>query len=152
MAKIGFIGVGAMGAPMARRLVAAGHEVTTWARSGKTIDGAARGDSPAALARACAMVIACVSDTAAVGQVGFGVEAARIPDALAGGWADSTVLQRHARMMANGEPDNIDGRLMLKDMDIACDMGRATGTPMPITTAVAELYRLMIAQGFAAAG
>jgi len=271
MAKIGFIGLGAMGTPMARRLVAAGHDVTTWARSGKTIDGAEQADSPAALARMCEIVIACVSDTAAVeqvvfgtggvaqgaatgkllidhstihpvatrgfaerlratgmgwvdapvsggvagatngtliamaggeandiaraepvmkayaqrithlgpngaGQAGkvcnqlligaavaavaealsfaarFGVDAARIPDALAGGWADSTVLQRHARMMARAEPDNIDGRLMLKDMDIACDMGRATGTPMPITTAVAELYRLMIAQGHAAAG
>lgn len=37
--KIGFIGLGNMGAPMARNLVAAGHEVTGFDVAGVTIDG-----------------------------------------------------------------------------------------------------------------
>lgn len=31
--RIGFAGLGRMGAPMARNLIAAGHEVTVWNRS-----------------------------------------------------------------------------------------------------------------------
>ena len=38
--KIGFIGLGNMGAPMARNLVAAGHEVTGFDIAGVTLDGA----------------------------------------------------------------------------------------------------------------
>ncbi|MCE1170955.1 MAG: NAD(P)-binding domain-containing protein, partial [Azovibrio sp.] len=30
--KVGFIGLGVMGLPMARHLVAAGHELQVWAR------------------------------------------------------------------------------------------------------------------------
>ena len=83
----------------------------------------------------------------------FGVEAARLPDCLAGGWADSAVLQNHARRMAAGEYGNAgSARTMLKDMTIACDMGRATGTPMPVTGLVAALYELAVAQGLADAG
>jgi 3-hydroxyisobutyrate dehydrogenase-like beta-hydroxyacid dehydrogenase len=33
MARVGFIGLGTMGAGMARRLVDAGHEVVVWNRS-----------------------------------------------------------------------------------------------------------------------
>jgi 3-hydroxyisobutyrate dehydrogenase len=83
----------------------------------------------------------------------FGVEAARLPDCLAGGWADSTVLQNHARRMAAGEYGNAgSAHTMLKDMIIACDMGRQTGTPMPVTGLVAALYELAVAQGLADAG
>ena len=78
----------------------------------------------------------------------FGVDAPRIPDCLSGGWADSTVLQIHARMMAAAAYENVgDARIMLKDMDIACDMGRLTDSPMPVTALVTALYRLQIAQG-----
>ncbi|MET1027641.1 MAG: NAD(P)-binding domain-containing protein, partial [Dongiaceae bacterium] len=37
--KIGFIGLGAMGSAMARNLVAAGHKVQAWNRSGGAIEG-----------------------------------------------------------------------------------------------------------------
>ena len=50
--RIGFIGLGAMGLPMARHLVAAGHDVTVASRSRPPIDaavaaGASEGDGPA---------------------------------------------------------------------------------------------------------
>ncbi|MEV0826069.1 Rid family hydrolase [Nonomuraea rubra] len=58
---IAFLGQGRMGAPMARRLVAAGHKVTTWRRSGgvpvaTAVDGAD-------------LVITMLSDPAAVREV-----------------------------------------------------------------------------------
>jgi len=65
--KTGIIGLGAMGAPMARNLHAAGYLATIWNRSP---DKAARlhaetgvvvADSPAALAQACELVILSVS-------------------------------------------------------------------------------------------
>lgn len=82
----------------------------------------------------------------------FGVSASKLPDCLAGGWADSSVLQDHGRRMAAakyavGGPIN-----MLKDINIATDMGKNTGSPMPITSMVAELYRLVAHQGHADKG
>ncbi|MGE0744616.1 MAG: NAD(P)-dependent oxidoreductase [Rhodospirillales bacterium] len=82
----------------------------------------------------------------------FGVAADRLPDALAGGWADSTVLQIHARRMAAARYQGAASAVMMKDMDIACDMGRLTGTPMPVANLVTALYRLAYAQGHADAG
>jgi 3-hydroxyisobutyrate dehydrogenase len=78
----------------------------------------------------------------------FGVEARRLPDCLAGGWADSKVLQDHGRRMAAADYARAgDAHIMLKDMGIACDMGRTTKTPMPVAGLVASLYALLIAQG-----
>lgn len=52
MAQVGFLGLGNMGSAMARRLVAAGHEVLVWNRSAAAADelvaaGATRVDDPA---------------------------------------------------------------------------------------------------------
>jgi 3-hydroxyisobutyrate dehydrogenase-like beta-hydroxyacid dehydrogenase len=63
------------------------------------------------------------------------------------------VLQDHARRMAAADfgSDNA-AEIMLKDMNIACDMGRETGAPMPVTAVTAELYRLLISLGHADKG
>jgi len=83
----------------------------------------------------------------------FGLDARRLPEALAGGWADSTVLQNHGRRMAAGVYRGAAAaHIMIKDMELACAMGRASATPMPVTGLVAALYRLAIAQGHADAG
>jgi len=83
----------------------------------------------------------------------FGVAAARLPDALAGGWADSAVLQHHARRMAAADYVNeVSATIMVKDIDIACDLGRETLSPMPVTALVQQLYRQLIAQGDADKG
>ena len=270
--RVGFIGLGAMGAPLARHLLDGGFELTLWARrAGVTgalvAAGAQVATTPAALARQVDAVVLCVTDTAAVEEVmfgldgvatalgdgqlvidhstidplatrdfaarvadigaawvdapvtggiagaeagrlvvmaggsadalagarplldcyaarvtamgapgtgqaskivnqmligahvavvaeafnyaaGFGVEAARLPDALAGGWADSAVLQNHGRRMAAADyPDTVPARLMLKDIDIATDLGRATDSPMPVTALVQQLYRRLVAEG-----
>ena len=84
--KIGFIGTGIMGVPMARNLLKAGYAVTvhnrTKAKAKKLLtDGAAWAESPADVARNSDVVITCVTDTPDVKQVLLGedgvIEAAR---------------------------------------------------------------------------
>jgi 3-hydroxyisobutyrate dehydrogenase len=72
--RIGFIGLGAMGLPMAGHLVDAGHEVTVASRSRGPIDaavarGAADGGSPRAVAEASEVVILCVPNSPEVVEV-----------------------------------------------------------------------------------
>lgn len=55
MARIGFLGLGAMGSRMAARLVEAGHDLSVWSRDGsKTAALGARGARPASSPRAAA--------------------------------------------------------------------------------------------------
>lgn len=83
----------------------------------------------------------------------FGVSAPLLPDALAGGWADSAVLQNHARRMAAANyTGDVNARIMVKDLDIAADMGRETGSPLPVTALVQQMYRQLIANGDADKG
>ena len=63
--RVGFIGLGSQGGPMARRIVDAGYELTLWARRSATLepfaDTAARtAQSPAELASASDLVCLCV--------------------------------------------------------------------------------------------
>jgi 2-hydroxy-3-oxopropionate reductase len=65
---IGFIGLGVMGRPMAKHLVAAGHQLTVFNRSRPAIaelvdSGALAGDSPADVARRSDIVITMLPDT-----------------------------------------------------------------------------------------
>jgi 3-hydroxyisobutyrate dehydrogenase len=72
--RIGFIGLGAMGAPMTRHLLAASHEVTVASRSRPPIDaavaaGAREGDGPAGVVAASDVAILCVPDAPEVVEV-----------------------------------------------------------------------------------
>ena len=72
--RIGFIGLGAMGLPMAGHLVSAGHEVAVVSRSRGPIDaavsqGARDGGSPRAVAHASELVILCVPNSPEVVEV-----------------------------------------------------------------------------------
>ena len=70
--KIAYLGLGIMGRPMAANLVKAGHEVTVWNRTTKTLDGARTAATPAEAARGAEVVWLCVADTKAVESVLFG--------------------------------------------------------------------------------
>jgi len=61
-----------MGRPMARNLVKAGHDVTVWNRTPKTLEGARSAATPAEAARDADVVWLCVADTRAVETVLFG--------------------------------------------------------------------------------
>jgi 3-hydroxyisobutyrate dehydrogenase-like beta-hydroxyacid dehydrogenase len=72
--RIGFIGLGAMGAPMARRLVDAGYKVTVWNRTrsrGEPLAaaGARVAATPAEVGRAADVTITMVSDATALEAV-----------------------------------------------------------------------------------
>jgi 3-hydroxyisobutyrate dehydrogenase-like beta-hydroxyacid dehydrogenase len=75
--KLGFIGLGAMGAPMARNLLMAGHELAVWNRSPERVDplveaGAYRADAPADAASDTRATILMLTDAEAVQEVLFG--------------------------------------------------------------------------------
>ena len=72
--KLGFVGLGAMGLPMTRNLVKAGHEVTVSSRSRPPIDeavsfGAIDGGGPAGVADASEVLVLCVPNSPEVVQV-----------------------------------------------------------------------------------
>jgi 3-hydroxyisobutyrate dehydrogenase-like beta-hydroxyacid dehydrogenase len=74
MTRVGFIGLGSQGAPMARRIVDAGFPVTVWARRAATLDpfadtAASVAASPADLAAASDLVCICVVSDADVEEV-----------------------------------------------------------------------------------
>src|SRR6266576_6340208 len=84
--RIGFLGLGTMGAAMAANLARAGFSVTAWNRSpGRAPElddlGVERATTPADVAGIADVVVVCVSDTPDVEEVIFGnhglAEAAR---------------------------------------------------------------------------
>jgi 2-hydroxy-3-oxopropionate reductase len=75
--RLGFIGLGIMGAPMARQLLTAGFPLTVHSRSPEPVDelvsdGAERAASPADVARASDVVITMLPDTPDVERVLLG--------------------------------------------------------------------------------
>jgi 3-hydroxyisobutyrate dehydrogenase len=72
--RIGFIGLGAMGLPMAGHLVTGGHEVTVASRSRGPIDaavalGASDGGTPRRVAEAAELIFLCVPNSPEVVEV-----------------------------------------------------------------------------------
>ncbi|GFG72427.1 NAD(P)-dependent oxidoreductase [Mycolicibacter senuensis] len=72
--RVGFIGLGSQGAPMARRIIEGGYSTTLWARRAGTLESFADtearvADSPADLGRASDLVCLCVVGDADVEQV-----------------------------------------------------------------------------------
>ncbi|HET9103829.1 MAG TPA: NAD(P)-dependent oxidoreductase [Solirubrobacteraceae bacterium] len=88
--RIGWIGTGVMGAPMAGHLIAAGYPLTVYNRTASRADGlvtagAERADNPAALAAECPIVITMVGYPADVRETilsGDGVLTAIAPGSL----------------------------------------------------------------------
>ncbi|MEO1167557.1 MAG: NAD(P)-dependent oxidoreductase [Pseudomonadota bacterium] len=115
MAKIAFLGLGVMGAPMAGHLLNAGHDVTVYNRTtSKAADwvaqhGGRSAESPAHAADGVDAVIACVGADADVEAVTLGPDGAF--DAMHEGtlWIDhTTVSAKLARRLAEtGEPQGI---------------------------------------------
>ena len=77
MKKLGFIGLGVMGKPMATNLLKAGYPLTVWNRTRSKMDdlvklGAAAGESPKDVAEKSDVVITIVSDSPDVEEVVLG--------------------------------------------------------------------------------
>ncbi|MFJ2280587.1 NAD(P)-dependent oxidoreductase [Pseudomonas sp. NPDC087803] len=77
--SLGFAGIGLMGLPMCRRLLAAGYPLTVWnrnpAKCAPLVEAGARQvASPAELCEHADVVMLCLADTAVVREVVFGAE------------------------------------------------------------------------------
>jgi 3-hydroxyisobutyrate dehydrogenase len=79
-----------------------------------------------------------------------GVDAANIPEALAGGFADSKPLQIVGPEMAAGtfEPVKWRVKTLLKDLNMAVDIASKNGSPTPMSGLAAQLMQLHGGHGF----
>lgn len=95
----------------------------------------------------CGLTFLAVAEATALAEAS-GVDTTLIPRALAGGRADSAILQEYLPRFAardyrrTGRIDN-----MVKDLDGATAIARAAQIPMPLTTTCAEVHRLLTAAG-----
>ena len=91
---------------------------------------------------ACAMVVLSEATRFAVD---VGIDAARLPEALAGGFADSIPLQLFVPRMANDVDEPAIGpvSIILKDLDTIADVARAHATPLPMASLAAQMFRLL---------
>ncbi|SDD42494.1 2-hydroxy-3-oxopropionate reductase [Paraburkholderia lycopersici] len=81
-----------------------------------------------------------------------GIDAAKLPEALAGGWADSTLLRTFVPRMTQDGLEPIGAlKTFQKDVDTIAAAAAQTGTPMPVSGAVQQLLRLAAAMGLAQA-
>lgn len=100
MVNVGFVGLGAMGGPMARHLSTAGHHVTVYNRSGEKADawvianGGSRALTPKAVAEVSDIVFICVGNDNDVRSVVFG------DDGVLAGMRKGTVLVDHTTASA----------------------------------------------------
>nr|WP_272209677.1 NAD-binding protein [Marinicella sp. W31]MDC2875498.1 NAD-binding protein [Marinicella sp. W31] len=95
----------------------------------------------------CAVQFQAVAEAVKLAEAG-GVDAANIPQALAGGRADSNIMQEFMGKFSardyspTGRIDN-----MLKDLDSLQAFALKTRTPLPMTGQVTEIHRLLVAAG-----
>lgn len=95
----------------------------------------------------CAVAFQAVAEAVKLAEAG-GVDPQLIPAALAGGRADSRILQEFMGKFARrdysptGRIDN-----MLKDLDSLQAFALKTKTPLPMTGQVVEIHRLLCAAG-----
>ncbi|PZM10562.1 NAD(P)-dependent oxidoreductase [Rhizobium tubonense] len=98
----------------------------------------------------CAVLFQAVAEAVKLAEAG-GVDPTAIPAALAGGRADSRILQEFMQKFAardfspTGRIDN-----MLKDLDSLQAFALKTKTPLPMTGSVVEIHRLLCAAGLGA--
>ena len=79
-----------------------------------------------------------------------GIDARRIPECLAGGHADSTLLQKlYPRMAERDFTPQGYARQLLKDLAMVVDFAGALNARTPMTSEAAALYRLLVDRGHA---
>jgi 3-hydroxyisobutyrate dehydrogenase len=77
-----------------------------------------------------------------------GIDAARLPECLAGGHADGTLLQRlYPRMVARDFAPQGYARQLRKDLEMVDEFAAAVGTPAPMLQQALALYRRLIEAG-----
>ena len=80
-----------------------------------------------------------------------GVDASALPEALAGGFADSIPLQIFGPRFAKRQYEPFLGHVytMMKDLDTARDLGQEKGAPLPMSSVAVEILRQIASKGYA---
>jgi 3-hydroxyisobutyrate dehydrogenase len=113
--RVGFVGLGIMGAGMAANLLEKGHDVVVWNRTASRMDplleaGASVGSSPAEVARRCSIVMVCVSDTPDVDAVLHGDEGLLAGVSAGSLVVDHSTISPGATVVFAGEVEDRGGR------------------------------------------
>ena len=89
----------------------------------------------------CAMAVLAEATRLAVNS---GMDAGKLPEALAGGFADSIPLRLFVPRMVQGIHSPPLGHIatMLKDLDTVGEVAHDTSTPVPMASLAAQLFRL----------
>ena len=89
----------------------------------------------------CAMAVLAEATRLATNA---GIDAGRLPEALAGGFADSIPLQLFVPRMVQGIHSPPLGHVatILKDLDAVVDVAQQTSTPVPMAALASQLFRL----------
>lgn len=95
--KVGFLGLGIMGAPMASNLIKAGYDVTVWNRTESKCDpllslGAKFESSPAGVASSCDVTFAMLADPESAAEVACGTNGAAEGMAPGKGYVDVSTV------------------------------------------------------------
>jgi 3-hydroxyisobutyrate dehydrogenase-like beta-hydroxyacid dehydrogenase len=78
-----------------------------------------------------------------------GIDAARIPQCLAGGYADSSMLQKlYPRIVERDFAPQGYARQMLKDLEMLSDFAGGLKSPLPMAGQALSLYRMLVHLGF----
>jgi 2-hydroxy-3-oxopropionate reductase len=95
----------------------------------------------------CALAFQAVAEAVKLAEAG-GVNPAQIPAALAGGRADGRIMQEFmAKFAARDFSPTGSLANMLKDLDSIQTFALKTKTPLPLTSTVTEIHRMLIAMG-----
>jgi 3-hydroxyisobutyrate dehydrogenase-like beta-hydroxyacid dehydrogenase len=78
-----------------------------------------------------------------------GIDAARIPECLAGGYADSSMLQKvYPRIVKRDFAPQGYARQLLKDLEMLNEFAGGLKSPLPMTGQALSLYRMLIHLGY----
>ena len=79
-----------------------------------------------------------------------GIDAKRIPECLAGGHADGSLLQKlYPRMVARDFKPQGYARQLLKDLEMVLEFSGELKAPIPMTGEALGLYRILVHRGHA---
>ncbi|WQD80001.1 NAD(P)-dependent oxidoreductase [Paraburkholderia kururiensis] len=91
--------------------------------------------------------VAAIAEAVSLAQRS-GIDAAKLAEALSGGWADSALLQTFVPRMTQRDLAPIGAlKTFQKDVETIAAAAAATGTPMPVSGTVQQLLRLGAAMG-----
>jgi len=78
-----------------------------------------------------------------------GIDAARIPECLAGGYADSSMLQKlYPRIVARDFAPQGYARQLLKDLEMLSEFAGGLKSPLPMAGQALSLYRMLVHLGY----